>query len=190
MGVSDFLLNFWYVWVLGIGVFLWMVKQCFSNPTARLAIDRFKLKLPVLGTLFRFLVTARFARNFGSVYKAGVPILEALELASPTVGNLVFQNILADVIRKVADGSTLAVTLRAAGFLPPLAMGMISAGEATGSLDQMLDRVANFYEVRIDMMLKSLSAMVEPILMIGVGMMMGTLILCIGLPFLNLSSSL
>ena len=190
LSLSEILSGYWWACLGGALGLCWLLRRALRNESNALAVDRWKLKLPVLGGIFHFLVVARFARTFGSVFSAGVPILEALELTAPATGNRVFRKHLAQVSKQVADGAPLSDSLRGTGFLPPLALGMISSGEATGTLVQMLGRVATFYETRLEMMLKSLTAMVEPILMIGVGLLLGTLILCVGLPFLNLSMAM
>lgn len=189
LNFSNVLIKFWYLWFVLLPLLLALGVRWLNGDGAMLR-DRVLLRMPVLGGLLQNLSVARFARNFGSVYQAGVPILQALELAAPTVGNRVFETQIRSLIGQVSEGLSLTQGLRSGGFVPALALGMMNAGEASGTLDKMLERVGDYYEARVDGTLRALTSMVEPILMIVVGVFLGALILCVGMPFLNLSSAL
>jgi type IV pilus assembly protein PilC len=189
LDASNGLIKYSVFWFLIVPLLLALLWRWLKGPGALLR-DRFLLRLPVLGPLLQNLAVARFARNFGSVYQSGVPVLEALELSAPTVGNRVFEHQIETLIGQVSEGLSLTQGLRAGGFVPALGLGMLNAGEASGTLDKMLERVGDYYEARVDGTLRGLTSMVEPLLMIVVGVFLGALILCVGMPFLNLSSAL
>jgi type IV pilus assembly protein PilC len=160
---------------------------------SRLFRDRMDYVLIKLGPLRDILLeaaVARCCRTLSTLYGGGVPILKAIEMTALTAGNAVMRDIFLQVRDRVAGGSNLSAPLFASPLFPPMAAGMITAGEAAGQLPQMLEHLADYYEVRLDFALKAFSKGAEPVLIVGVGMLVGIIILALGLPLMNLVSVL
>jgi type IV pilus assembly protein PilC len=172
----------WYVLlalpILGWQAFKWGRKQ----DHIRFQLDRLKLKLPVFGLLFHKVALARFARTFGSLLKAGVPILSTLEIVAETVNNGVIGNAVHDVKTSVKEGESIAGPLGEHEVFPPMTVQMIAVGEETGAMDTMLEKIADFYDDEVEATAEQLTAMLEP-LMIGVlGGIVGAMVVALYLP--------
>ncbi|GMU52356.1 MAG: fimbrial assembly protein PilC [Candidatus Xenobia bacterium] len=189
ISISHLLGKTWFLWALVVPGGIWFIVKTLNTDKGSLWFDRWKLSLPVLGELFRHLAIARFARNFSTVFSAGLGMIDSLELISTTTGSRVLEQAVKEAIEPITQGQGLSQCLRASGFFTPLTLGLLRSGEATGTMDVMLTKIADFYETRVELALKALSSLVEPILMIFVGIALGGLIVCMGLPFLNLSAA-
>jgi type IV pilus assembly protein PilC len=178
--------KFWWL-LMFTPILAWQgFKHARKQPTVRFQLDRIKLKLPVFGDLFHKVALSRFARNFGILLKAGVPILTALEITADTVNNGVMGNAVNDVQESVKEGESVARPLSAHDVFPPMVVQMIAVGEETGAMDTMLGKIADFYDDEVTATTESLTAMLEP-LMIGVlGGIVGAMVIALYMPMFKI----
>lgn len=162
----------------------------YRRPAGRLAVHRAMLRFPVIGDVLRKVAVARFTRTLGTLLQSGVPILDALEICAKSAGNLVIENAINLVARRISEGKTMAEPLAATGVFPPMVVQMIGVGEQTGALDQMLEKIADFYEEETDVAVASLTSMLEPLFMVVVGAMVGTVLAAMYLPMFHLADNL
>ncbi len=158
-----------------------------ATPQGRYQLDGLKLKLPVFGLLMRKVSVSRFARTLATLTRSGVPILQALEIAERTSGNEVFAKAIRNTADCVQNGETLADPLSRSGQFPPMVTRMISVGEKTGALEVMLEKIADFYDSEVKALVDSMTSMIEPILMVVMGIVVGGIIVALFMPILNLS---
>jgi type IV pilus assembly protein PilC len=183
---SGLLRSFWYVWLL-IPVLAWQgFKAARKNPSVRFQLDRLKLKVPVFGDLFHKIALSRFSRNFGTLLRAGVPILSALEITADTVNNGVMGNAINDVKMSVKEGESVAGPLAQHAVFPPMTVQMLAVGEETGAMDIMLEKISDFYDQEVTATTESLTALLEP-LMIGVlGGIVGSMVISLYMPMFKI----
>ena len=167
---------------------IFFLRSALRTPTVAERIDAAKLAMPKLGSFYRTLYTARFSRTLCLLYSGGIPLLEALELSAASVGNIVFAKSMEETAESLRTGSTLSACLRGNPYFLDAAIGMVSAGEESGKLDKLLDKVANFYDNKVHTQLESLTSTIEPLMMILIGLIIGAIIVALGLPFLTLAS--
>jgi type IV pilus assembly protein PilC len=184
--LSDLLRKFWYIWFL-MPVLSWQVfKVARKNEDVRFQLDRLKLKVPVFGDLFHKIALSRFSRNFGTLLKAGVPILSALEITADTVNNGVVGNAINDVKMAVKEGESVSGPLSKHEVFPPMTVQMLAVGEETGAMDTMLEKIAEFYDQEVTATTESLTALLEP-LMIGVlGGIVGAMVIALYMPMFKI----
>ncbi len=181
--------GWWAVALAGAG--LWMLIQAaLRTPLGKRQMDGLMLKLPVVGSLIHRLLIARFARTFGTLLTSGVPILGALETVRATVSNAVLDEALQEVERSLKAGESLARPLELSGAFPPLVSRMVALGEETGQLDLMLAQLADNYEEEVDIQLGGLTQLLEPLLIVGVGGIVGFIVISMFLPLLSLTKIL
>lgn len=168
---------------------LYLVRSWLTNPKGVRQMDYLKLHLPILGDFFRTLYTARFARTLALLYSSGVPLLAALQLTGESVGNTLVSDTVEKTQEAIESGESLSDCLRVNPYFLDAAIGMVAAGEESGRLDQMLKKVADFYEHKVYVKLEALTSTIEPLIMIGVGICIALMILTLGLPFMNLASA-
>ena len=187
IGLSDALLAYglWLLFFLGITLagLLHRYKHC---ATLRQHIDQWLLKLPVIGKLLHMSAMARFARTLSTTLTAGVPLLEALNAVASATGNSLYKDAVLRLKRQVATGSQIHVAMDTAGFFPGMAIQMTAIGEESGTLDDMLDHVAAYYESEVDTLVDNLTTLMEPIIMVVLGVMVGGLVIAMYLPIFNL----
>ncbi|MEC7382422.1 MAG: type II secretion system F family protein [Cyanobacteriota bacterium] len=160
----------------------WIFNRYYSTPQGRRQIDRLKLRIPLFGTLIIKTATAQFCRIFSSLIKAGVPILMSLEIASETAGNAIISDAILESRTLVQEGVLLSAALIRQKVLPDMALNMLAIGEETGEMDQMLSKVADFYEDEVSSSVKALTAMLEPAMIVVVGVIVGSILLAMYLP--------
>lgn len=175
--------------ILLMGFGFYALKAWFSSPRGLRQLDYVKLHLPVLGDFFITLYTARFARTLALLYSSGVPLLSALQLTGESVGNALVTDTVEKTQEAIESGESLSDCLRTNPYFLDAAIGMVAAGEESGKLDQMLKKVADFYEHKVYIKLEALTSTIEPLVMIGVGVCIGVMIMTLGLPFMNLASA-
>jgi type IV pilus assembly protein PilC len=182
MLASSILTSFWYV-VMFVPILAWQgFKQARKQENVRFQLDRIKLKAPVFGDLFHKIALSRFSRNLGTLLRAGVPILQALEITADTVNNGVIGNATNDVKMSVKEGESVAAPLSQHAVFPPMVVQMLAVGEETGAMDEMLVKISDFYDDEVTAMTESLTAMLEP-LMIGVlGGIVGAMVIALYMP--------
>ena len=175
---------------IGAGVGGWFLKRYYGTPAGRLKIDGFALKLPVMGDLIRKISVSRFTRTFGTLIQSGVPIMESLEIVARTAGNLVVENAIMAARTSVGEGKTLAEPIGKTGVFPPMVVQMISVGEATGALDAMLAKIADFYDDEVDAAVAALTSLLEPALMVFLGTVIGFIVIAMYLPIFKMASTI
>jgi type IV pilus assembly protein PilC len=156
----------------------------------RLAWDGMLLKLPILGTVLRKTVVARFTRTMGTLLSSGVPILDAMEIVGKTAGNVVVQDGIMFVRARISEGKDMSTPLMETGLMPPMVVQMISVGEQTGALDAMLTKIADFYEEEVDVAVASMTSMLEPLLMVFLGTIVGGLVIAMYLPIFSMAGNI
>ncbi len=186
LGLSTLVRTFWWALlftpILAVKGFGYARKQ----PKIRFQLDRLKLKVPVFGPLFHKVALSRFARNFGSLLKAGVPILTALEITSDTVNNGVMSNAVDDVKMSVKEGESIAAPLSTHSVFPPMVVQMIAVGEETGAIDTMLEKVSDFYDDEVEAATESLTAMLEPLMIAALGGLVGAMVVALYMPMFKI----
>ncbi|MGB3769382.1 MAG: type II secretion system F family protein [Phormidesmis sp.] len=192
MAISK-MLRTWYL-TLGliavISVLVFVYKQYYKTPIGRVTMDGFFLKMPLFGDLAQKSATARFCRTFGSLSRSGVPILTALEIVRDTSGNQVIANAIDSAQAEIQSGGMISLALQEHGVFPVMAIQMISIGEETGELDQMLMKVADFYEDEVEQAVKALTSIMEPIMIVVLGGMVGSILVAMYLPMFSVMDHL
>lgn len=187
MGVSNLLKGYWFIIIPAIVLLVWALAKLKKTDQGRRAWDRLKLKLPMkLGPVIQKIAVARFSRTLATLVGSGVPILQAIEITGKTSGNTVIEESMVDVKESVRSGETIARPLGRVAVFPPMVTHMISIGEETGALDSMLNKIADFYEDEVDAAVKSLTSIIEPIMMMFVGGIVGLIVISMYLPMFNM----
>lgn len=181
--------NFPYALAALIGIALGL-RYYYKTENGRLVIDSLLLKFPVLGILFRKVAIARFARTLATLVTSGVPILEALEIVSATAGNRKVEKAIREARSQLQEGQSLAFPLSKSGVFPPMVTYMISVGESTGNLEGMLEKVADFYEADVDQAMANLSSLIEPVLIVFLGVLIGGLVISMYLPIFKMAAAI
>lgn len=188
--VSDMLVNRWWVMLLSIVFIVVSYKVFVSTRFGRRVADRVKLKVPVFGKLHHKICMARFSRTMGTLLTSGVPILQAMETVAGTVGNTIMADALLEARARIREGDRIGDPLEASRLFPPMVVHMIGVGEESGSLDFMLQKIADFYEAEVEATLASLTAALEPIMIVGLGFVVGYIVISMFLPLVSVISNL
>lgn len=189
VNMSDFLKgNIIYIIIAGIAL-SFVFKQYRNTKGGRKTTDNILLKLPVFGDLLKKTAVARFTRTLGTMLSSGVPILDSLEIVAKTAGNVVIEEIIYDVRGSIAEGQTIAEPLSENDVFPGMVIQMISVGEATGALDTMLEKIADFYDKEVDAAVEALTSMLEPLLMLFLGGTIGGLVVAMYLPIFEMAGA-
>jgi type IV pilus assembly protein PilC len=187
MGLSNLMKSYWFILIPLLILLVWGIRRWKRTEKGRRIWDRTKLKLPMrLGPVIQKIAVSRFSRTMATLVGSGVPILQAIEITGRTSGNTVIEEAMIDVKESVRSGESIAKPLSRATVFPPMVTHMISVGEETGALDVMLNKIADFYEDEVDSTLKSLTSIIEPIMMLFVGGMVGVIIISMYLPMFNM----
>ena len=186
IGLSHALKSYWYI-VLGamIGTFV-TIKKYYQTPNGKLTIDRTLLKLPVLGDVLRKSAVSRFTRTLGTLISSGVSILDGLEITAKTSGNRVIQDAIMESRASIAGGETIAAPLKKSQVFPPMVISMIAVGEQTGGLDEMLSKIADFYDEEVDAAVSGLLALMEPVMIVFLGVVVGGMVVAMYLPIFDM----
>ena len=190
MGLSAFVGQFWWFFIVGVVGLVVGLKQIRKNPKGRYYFDYALLKLPILGTLLRKIAVARFTRTLGTLITSGVPILEGLSITARTSGNAVLEEALMKVRKAIEEGRTIVDPLRESGVFPNMVTQMIGVGEATGAMDAMLQKIADFYEDEVDSATKDMLAMLEPVIIGLLGIMIGGIVISLYMPLFSMIAKL
>lgn len=188
VGISDTMRSIYGVLVLALMVGgIYLLIRLKRTPQGTAFWDRTKLMIPLgIGQIIRKIAMARFSRTLGTLVSSGVPILQAIDITGDTAGNVVVSKAMAGVKDSVREGRPMSAPLSEAGVFPPMVTQMIAVGEETGALDTMLSKIADFYEEEVNAAVKSLTSILEPIMMIGVGALVGVIVIALYLPIFNL----
>jgi len=176
--------------VILIPLVIFAYKQYYKTRVGRETMDRFFLKMPLFGDLIQKTATARFCRTFGALTRSGVPILTCLEIVRDTAGNQVISNAIDEARKEIQTGGMISIALQKEQVFPPMAIQMMSIGEETGELDKMLMKVADFYEDEVEQAVKALTSIMEPIMILFLGGMVGSILLAMYLPMFKVFEKL
>jgi type IV pilus assembly protein PilC len=190
VGLSGFIGQFWWFFIIGGVGLVFGVKQIRKNPKGRYFFDAMLLKLPIIGMLLRKIAVARFTRTLGTLITSGVPILEGLSITARTSGNAVLEEALMKVRKAIEEGRTIVDPLRESGVFPNMVTQMIGVGEATGAMDNMLQKIADFYEDEVDAATKDMLAMLEPVIIGVLGVAVGGIVISLYLPLFSMIAKL
>jgi type IV pilus assembly protein PilC len=188
MGLSNFLkANWWLLVVITVGGIIGF-KRYYKTPSGRYRIDKIMLRMPVIGPVIRKAAVARFTRTLGTLISSGVPILNGLEITARTSGNKVIEEAILKTRTSISEGNTIAEPLKESGVFPPMVVQMIGVGEQTGALDEMLEKVADFYDSEVDTAVSALTSIIEPIMIVVMGGIVGGMLIAMYLPMFKLVS--
>jgi type IV pilus assembly protein PilC len=190
MGLSAFVQNFWWVVIGAVIGLIFGIKQIRKHPQGRYYFDKMLLKLPVIGSLLRKIAVGRFTRTLGTLITSGVPILEGLAITAKTSGNAVLEEALMKVRKAIEEGRTIVDPLRECGVFPNMVTQMIGVGEATGAMDNMLQKIADFYEEEVDAATKDMLAMLEPLIICTLGLAIGGIVISLYMPLFAMIAKL
>ncbi|MBC7512348.1 type II secretion system F family protein [Candidatus Saccharibacteria bacterium] len=190
LSLSDFMISFWFILLplLATGVFMFL--KYVRTPSGKAILHRFVLNVPGLKTIIMKIAVARFARTFSALIGAGVPVLEALNVTARAVGNVVYEKAITDAAKAVESGSTLSSEIEKNPLFPAIVPQMLSVGEETGQTDTVLVKVADFYEEEVDVAIEGISAIIEPVMIVVMGGMVGLIAASVMMPIASLSSSI
>jgi type IV pilus assembly protein PilC len=189
IAASDVLREYWWAAFLGVGAGVWAIGNLFKRSRKfRDAVDRAVLKIPVIGDILNKASLARFARTLSTMFAAGVPLVEALESVAGATGNVVYEEAVLKMREEVATGQALQLSMRQRNLFPHMVIQMTAIGEESGALDEMLSKVADFYEEQVDNAVDSLSSLLEPMIMVVIGGLVGSLVVAMYLPIFKLAS--
>ncbi|MGQ9484444.1 MAG: type II secretion system F family protein [Desulfosoma sp.] len=187
MNLSDFVKNYIHWMILGVVMLGFLFQRFRKTPRGRDLTDRIFLKAPVFGMLIKKVALARVTRTLGTMLGSGVPILESMELVAATSGNAVIEKAVRQAQQAVSQGKTLSEPLSESGIFPPMVIHMVSVGEATGALDNMLAKVADFYDEEVDATVEALTSLLEPMLIVFLGVTIGGLLVAMYMPIFQLA---
>ena len=186
MGASRFLKGYWWMVLAVLGGAAFMYKRYVATSDGRLKVDKMLLRLPVLGDVLRKSAVSRFTRTLGTLISSGVSILDGLEITAKTAGNRVVQDAIMESRASIAGGDTIAQPLKKSGVFPPMVISMISVGEQTGGLDEMLSKIADFYDEEVDAAVSNLLSLLEPIMIVFLGVVVGGMVVAMYLPIFDM----
>jgi len=187
---SDLLTRFWWAIILGAVALVVGLRSYYSTPDGRRNIDGMLLKAPVLGDLLRKSAVSRFTRTLGTLISSGVSILDGLEITAKTAGNRVVHDAVMQSRQSIAGGETIAGPLQNSGVFPPMVISMISVGEQTGGLDEMLTKIADFYDAEVDVAVSALLSLMEPVMIVVLGVIVGGMVVAMYLPIFDMVNAI
>lgn len=187
INLSEMVRSYWYWMLLVGGGTIWGARYFVKTKSGAEIWDRWKLKLPVFGPLLHKIAMTRFARTFAQLIRSGVPILEVMDIVGQTSGNIIIGNAIRRVAVDVEKGSNLTNAMTKESIFPPMLMRMISAGESTGKIDTMLDKMADFWDEEIEALLDALTSLIEPLLIVFLGVVVGGIVIAMFLPIFKLN---
>jgi type IV pilus assembly protein PilC len=189
IALSAALQAYWWAFLGILAGLIMAVRRAYGTPRGRLAIDRLLLATPIVGDLIRKTAVSRFTRTLGTLVSAGVSILDGLEITAKTAGNRVVADAILASRSSIAGGDTIAAPLARSQVFPPMVISMISVGEQTGGLDEMLRKIADFYDTEVDTAVSGLLSIVEPVLIVALGLIVGGMVVAMYLPIFDIIST-
>jgi len=190
ISASDILTRFWWAIIGGAIALVLGIRSYYSTPDGRKNIDGMLLKAPVLGDLLRKSAVSRFTRTLGTLISSGVSILDGLEITAKTAGNRVVHDAVMQSRQSIAGGETIAGPLQTSGVFPPMVISMISVGEQTGGLDEMLTKIADFYDAEVDVAVSALLSLMEPVMIVVLGVIVGGMVVAMYLPIFDMVNAI
>ena len=189
IGMSNFLIGYWWAILGVIGAAVFGIKSYYATPAGRLQIDSLMLKAPVLGDVIRKSAVSRFTRTLGTLVSSGVSILEGLEITAKTAGNTIIHDAVMASRNSIAGGETIAAPLEKSKVFPPMVISMIAVGEQTGGLDEMLSKIADFYDDEVDVAVSALLSLMEPAMIVCLGVIVGGMVIAMYLPIFDMMNA-
>ena len=190
IGTSDFMQHNILVIIGAVALIIFGLNRYYKTPNGRRTVDRLALRLPIFGLLIRKIAVAKFTRTLGTLISSGVPILDGLDIVAKTAGNKVIEEALYATRQSISEGKTLAEPLEQTQVFPPMVVQMIAVGETTGALDAMLSKIADFYDEEVDSTVSTLTSLLEPMLMIFLGVVIGFIVVAMYLPIFKLAGTI
>ncbi len=191
VNLSAVVTGYWWAVIAATALVVWLFKKWKSSEKGRGQWDAFRLRIPAkIGDIVQKVALARWSRTLSALVSAGVPLMQALDITAKTSGNRVVEDVMASVIDSVKQGGTIAEPLKAAPVFPGMVVQMVAVGEETGALDQMLSKIADFYEDQVDAAVKSLTSILEPLMLVVVGGMVGFIVISMYLPLFKVYDSI
>lgn len=182
IGASDLLFNFWYILIPLFILFILGFRAYASSKAGKKQLDLLKYRMPIFGILIQKAVIASFSRTFSTLLSTGVPVVQALTASGRASGNTVVIEATENAAQKIQEGSSVAAPLEESGIFPPMVTHMLSVGEETGDISEMLDKMAEFYEEEVATMTKGLTALIEPVMLVVIGVLVGGMLIALYLP--------
>jgi type IV pilus assembly protein PilC len=190
VNMSEFVKSKIHWIIIGLFLFSFAFRKYYKTEKGKKLVDATVLKLPVFGILLRKVAVAKFTRTMGTMLSSGVAILEALDIVAKTSGNKTIETAIYSVRSGIAEGRTMADPLSESGVFPAMVCQMISVGESTGALDAMLQKIADFYEEEVDQAVENLTALIEPFMLVFLGVVIGGLVIAMYLPVFKMAGNL
>jgi type IV pilus assembly protein PilC len=190
VNASNFTKNNILYMIVGLVIFIFAFRRFYRTEKGRIMLDRLFLKLPVFGDLLRKVAVAKFTRTMGTLLGSGVAILEGLDIVAKTSGNKVVEKAIYDVRTGIAEGKTMSDPLSESGVFPSMVCQMIAVGESTGALDAMLEKIADFYDEQVDQAVENLTSMIEPFMLVFLGVTIGGLVVAMYLPIFKMAGAI
>ncbi len=187
--LSNVLKSYFLVIIAVIAGIIFAIKKYYNTERGKRQIDRLLLNLPVVGPLLKKIAVAKFTRTLGTLIHSGVPILDALSVAAGTAGNKIVEEAILKVRASIGEGKTIAQPLQESGIFPAMVVQMISVGESTGALDDMLNKIAEFYDEEVDVAVEALTSMIEPFMIVFLGGTIGSIIIAMYLPIFKIAGA-
>jgi type IV pilus assembly protein PilC len=188
VNASQFMQDYFLYMIAAVAAAIYAFRRYYRTEKGRLQVDSFVLRAPVFGPLLKKVAVARFSRTLSTMMSSGVPILEGLAIVSKTAGNKVIENTLMETRKCISEGRTIAEPLSESDVFPPMVVQMIAVGEATGALDAMLAKIADFYDDEVDAAVDTMTALLEPFMMVFLGGVVGGMIIAMYLPIFQMAS--
>jgi len=189
ISMSRFLQSYWWLVIGGFMAAGWSLKKYYATSDGKLAIDKMLLKMPVLGDVLRKSAVSRFTRTLGTLIGSGVSILDGLEITAKTAGNRVIQDAIMESRASIAGGETISAPLQKSQVFPPMVISMIAVGEQTGGLDEMLSKIADFYDEEVDAAVSGLLSLMEPVMIVFLGVVVGGMVVAMYLPIFDMMNA-
>jgi type IV pilus assembly protein PilC len=190
IALSNNLVRFMPFIIVGLVAAAWGFRAYYATEGGRRVIDRITLKMPILGPIMRKIAVARFCRTLSTLMASGVPILDGLDITAKTSGNAIIEDAILTTRKSIERGETIAAPLKETGVFPGMVVQMISVGEATGALDTMLGKIADFYEEEVDVAVEGLLTLLEPVMIAFLGGAVGGIVIAMYMPIFDLISKL
>ncbi len=190
IGLSEFLIGYWWAILGVIGVLVFLTRAYYSTPDGHRNIDRMLINSPVLGDVIRKSAVSRFTRTLGTLISSGVSILDGLEITAKTAGNRVIHDAVMESRASIAGGETIAAPLERSKVFPPMVISMIAVGEQTGGLDEMLSKIADFYDEEVDVAVGALLSLMEPVMIVVLGVVVGGMVVAMYLPIFDMMNAI
>ncbi len=189
IAMSNFLTSYWWAILGGIALTLFAIKRYYATPDGKKQIDTMLINAPVLGDVIRKSAVSRFTRTLGTLISSGVAILDGLEITAKTAGNRVIHDAVMDSRASIAGGDTIAGPLEKSKVFPPMVVSMIAVGEQTGGLDEMLSKIADFYDEEVDVAVSALLSLMEPMMIVILGVVVGGMVIAMYLPIFDMMNA-